>query len=131
MKLTLLTASRVVALPGLAFLPFAAMAQADDPALQAPPVNLAPGAEYSDSARMFQGIPALECAPNGRLWVAWYGGGAGEDRFNYDHDRLNEKQILMASFTESDVLAGKCVSSAARLQVPVNQATGIRPTKVK
>ncbi len=33
--------------------------------------------------RKFQGIPAIERAPNGRLWAAWYGGGVTEDRHNY------------------------------------------------
>ncbi len=32
---------------------------------------------------MFQGIPAIERAPNGRLWAAWYGGGVTEDKNNY------------------------------------------------
>lgn len=48
-----------------------------------PRLNLAPGPEYGDEARMFQGIPALERAPSGRLWAAWYGGGVTEDRHNY------------------------------------------------
>jgi predicted neuraminidase len=48
------------------------------------PIPLAsPGPEYADQDRMFQGIPAIERAPNGRLWVAWYGGGVTEDRHNY------------------------------------------------
>lgn len=50
----------------------------DDPSLQPPPINTAPGPEYSDSARIFQGIPALERAANGRLWAAWYAGGSNE-----------------------------------------------------
>jgi len=48
-----------------------------------PRLNLAPGCEYADEGRMFQGIPALERAPSGRLWAAWYGGGVTEDRYNY------------------------------------------------
>ena len=48
-----------------------------------PPLNAAPGPEYADSARMFQGIPTIERAPNGRLWAAWYGGGVTEDKNNY------------------------------------------------
>lgn len=49
-----------------------------------PPVpNFSPGPEYADSARMFQGIPGIERAANGRLWACWYGGGTGEDRYNY------------------------------------------------
>ena len=39
--------------------------------------------EYADEARMFQGIPAIERAPGGRLWAAWYGGGITENRDNY------------------------------------------------
>ena len=46
-------------------------------------VMLSPGPEYADNVRMFQGIPAIERAPNGRLWAAWYGGGVTEDKNNY------------------------------------------------
>ena len=46
--------------------------------LQAPVVNNSPGPEYADGVRMFQGIPSLERAKNGRLWALWYGGGRGE-----------------------------------------------------
>lgn len=46
-------------------------------------LNFDPGPEYADSVRMFQGIPGIERAVNGRLWVVWYGGGVTEDRHNY------------------------------------------------
>lgn len=45
--------------------------------------NLAPGPEYADSARLFQGVAGIERAADGRLWAAWYGGGITEDRQNY------------------------------------------------
>ena len=45
--------------------------------------NFSPGSEYADSARMFQGIPGIERAANGRLWATWYGGGVTEDDHNY------------------------------------------------
>jgi len=32
---------------------------------------------------MFQGIPGIERAANGRLWAVWYGGGTGEGDENY------------------------------------------------
>lgn len=66
---------------GMGWLPIqAAGAPADgtDPALQPPPINTAPGPEYADSTRIFQGIPGLERAANGRLWAIWYAGGADE-----------------------------------------------------
>ena len=50
----------------------------EDPALEAPTVNTAPGAEYADGTRIFQGIPGLERAANGRLWAVWYAGGPDE-----------------------------------------------------
>ena len=49
-----------------------------DPALLAPPINLAPGAAYADRTRRFQGIPGVERAANGRLWAVWYAGGPDE-----------------------------------------------------
>jgi len=58
-------------------------AEGADPATVAPPVNLAPGPEYSDHVRMFQGIPGIERSPGGRLWATWYGGGVTEDHHNY------------------------------------------------
>jgi len=42
----------------------------------------------------------------------------------YDFDRMGEKQILMATFTEADAAAGKEVTDEIRLRVLVNQATG-------
>jgi hypothetical protein len=55
----------------------------DTLAAVAPPIDCSPGTKYADSARMFQGIPAIERSANGRLWAAWYGGGVTEDRHNY------------------------------------------------
>lgn len=46
-------------------------------------INIAPGPEYADQTRCFQGIPGIERAENGRLWAAWYGGGVSEDQNNY------------------------------------------------
>ena len=40
----------------------------------------------------------------------------------YDYDRTGERKILMATFTEEDVLAGEIVSEEGRLRVLVNQA---------
>ncbi|QDU10925.1 sialidase family protein [Gimesia aquarii] len=55
----------------------------DDPALVAPPINTHPGKEYADRTRLFQGIPGIERAANGRLWALWYAGGTGEGELNY------------------------------------------------
>ena len=49
-----------------------------DPALVAPSLNAAPGEEYADHTRIFQGIPGIERAGNGRLWAVWYAGGPDE-----------------------------------------------------
>ncbi|HUW16324.1 MAG TPA: sialidase family protein, partial [Actinomycetes bacterium] len=55
-----------------------ALGDADDPVLRAPPVDTAPGPEYADDTRIFQGIPGIERAENGRLWALWYAGGPDE-----------------------------------------------------
>jgi predicted neuraminidase len=55
----------------------------DDLALQAPVINTAPGPEYGDDTRAFQGIPGMERMANGRLWATWYGGGTNEGPANY------------------------------------------------
>lgn len=53
-------------------------AMAKDQALLAPVVNTTPGPHYADDTRIFQGIPGLERAKNGRLWALWYAGGPDE-----------------------------------------------------
>ncbi|WP_417377777.1 sialidase family protein [Gimesia sp.] len=73
----------------LTFLIFTSYTQAEeksdqtDPALVPPPININPGKEYADNTRMFQGIPGLSRADNGRLWALWYAGGTGEGELNY------------------------------------------------
>jgi predicted neuraminidase len=54
-----------------------------DLALEPPPVILAPGCEYQSASRLWQGIPGIERAADGRLWATWYSGGEGEGPFNY------------------------------------------------
>lgn len=72
-----------VALIGLGFAGYgearADAASAMDPA----PVNAAPGAEYGDDQRPFQGIPGVAVTPGGRLWAVWYAGGDDEGPENY------------------------------------------------
>jgi hypothetical protein len=45
--------------------------------------NWNPGPEYADNVRMWQGIPSIARAPEGRLWATWYSGGLGEGAENY------------------------------------------------
>ncbi len=51
-------------------------------------------------------------APDGRIFIS------------YDRERAKEREILMAVFTEADVLAGKAVSPEARLKVLISKALG-------
>ncbi|MEZ5355985.1 MAG: sialidase family protein [Bryobacteraceae bacterium] len=54
--------------------------------LQPPRVIESPGAEYAESARGAQGVPAIERTAKGRLWAAWYTGPskrAVESPFSY------------------------------------------------
>ncbi len=44
----------------------------------------------------------------------------------YDYDRYGRKDILMSTFTEEDVLAGRPVSGRARFEVLINRATGAK-----
>jgi len=52
-------------------------------------------------------------APGGAIYVI------------YDLGRRKEKKIIMARFTEEDIMAGKLVSPRSRLRTIVNQATGV------
>ncbi|MDR1963608.1 MAG: glycoside hydrolase [Planctomycetaceae bacterium] len=45
----------------------------------------------------------------------------------YDFDRYGAKEILLARFTEEDVLAGKTVTQNAALRILVNKATAAPP----
>ena len=51
-------------------------------------------------------------AEDGRIYVA------------YDRERYGDREILMAVFTEEDVMAGKCVTEGSRLKVIITKATG-------
>jgi len=54
----------------------ASFAQA--PAFPQAEVLLKPGAAYDETVRVWQGIPGIERAKNGRLWATWYSGDEGE-----------------------------------------------------
>jgi len=53
-------------------------------------------------------------APDGTIYVI------------YDWNRADDKHILLAAFSEADVLAGR-PSAATRLRVLINHATGVNP----
>jgi len=44
--------------------------------------------------------------------------------YDYQRNGTGAKEILMAVFTENDIVKGKCVSANSRLRVLVNKATG-------
>lgn len=51
----------------------------------------------------------------------------GDDGFLYvvyDHERVTCREILMARFTEQDILAGSCQNPKSQLKILVNRATG-------
>jgi len=74
---------RALALAAALALVLNATPPASDPALEPPRINTAPGPEYDDAQRLFQGIPSVERASNGRLWVLWYSGDKREGPLNY------------------------------------------------
>jgi hypothetical protein len=49
----------------------------------APEIRQSPGAAFHAAARLWQGIPGIERADNGRLWATWYTGGEGEGPNNH------------------------------------------------
>lgn len=48
----------------------------------------------------------------------------------YDYNRYIDKEILVAKFTEADVLAGKLISEGSELRIPVCKALGINPREI-
>ena len=81
----MVTPSTLISIATTMILGGATIVSADltDAALQPPPVIHEPGPEYADKVRIFQGIPGLARAPEGRLWATWYGGGPTEGPWNY------------------------------------------------
>lgn len=54
-------------------------------AMTPPYLELNPGPTYWPRVRIWQGIPGITIAPNGRLWATWYTGLLGEGKpQNYD-----------------------------------------------
>lgn len=53
----------------------------NDPLLAVPVAG--PQAKHMTCRRQFQGIPAIEVTPKGRMWVAWYAGGVNEGPDNF------------------------------------------------
>jgi len=53
--------------------------------------------------------PDAACADNGFIYAI------------YDRERYNAREILMAKFTEEDVLAGKIVNKKSQLKVIVSK----------
>lgn len=54
-----------------------------DAAFEPVPINLTPGPQYQAKDRNWQGIPTIERAVDGRLWISWYTGGRQEDNDNH------------------------------------------------
>lgn len=54
-----------------------------DLALEPVALQTSPGEKYAPAIRQFQGIPTLERSKGGRLWAAYYSGGADEGPDNY------------------------------------------------
>lgn len=59
-------------------LPVLPVCRAQETPLVEANVIIKPGAGYDEVSRVWQGIPGVERAPNGRLWVTWYSGDEGE-----------------------------------------------------
>ena len=59
--------------------------------------------------------PDATQAPDGTIYVI------------YDHGRRKEKEILMATFTEEDLAAGRSISPQGREKVLINRAEGVVP----
>ncbi|OGV56567.1 MAG: hypothetical protein A2X49_06585 [Lentisphaerae bacterium GWF2_52_8] len=55
---------------------------------------------------------------DGRIWII------------YDHQRYKEGDILAATFTEEEILAGKLISVDSRLKILVNHSGGIQERKL-
>lgn len=62
--------------------------------------------------RLVVSYPDADEAPDGRIFLV------------YDYNRKTDKEVLMTTFTEEDVAAGKLIGPHSRLRQLVNKATG-------
>ena len=65
--------------------------------------------------RLVVSYPDAIQAPDGRIFLV------------YDHNRKTDKEILLAVFTEADVVAGRLLDGRSRLRQLVSRATGTAP----
>ena len=68
---------------------------------------------------------------DGRARVSYPDGAQAPDgtiHLVYDRDRTGAREILMARFTEDNVLRGTCGSQGSVLRMLINEATGDSPT---
>ncbi|MDO5553579.1 MAG: sialidase family protein [Planctomycetia bacterium] len=63
-------------------------------------------------SKPYASYPTGQQAQDGTIYVAW------------DRDRFVEKEIMMARFTEEDILAGKFVADGSRAGIVANKALG-------
>lgn len=82
----------------------------------------------TDDGKTWQGGLLLD-ERSGVSYPDGFQGDDGRIYIIYDFDRLGDKTILMAVFTEQDALQGKDVSGKVRQQILINQATGVNPKK--
>ena len=98
-----------------------------------------PGIEKDDSSKdVRNNLKAFVSNDDGETWhggllidhretVSYPDGVEGPDGsiyIIYDYQRTGAKEIIMAVFTEQDIMTGECVSPNSRLRALVNKATG-------
>ncbi len=79
-----------------------------------------------DDGKSWEGELLLD-ARTGVSYPDGFQGDDGRIYIIYDFHRKDDKTILMAVFTEDDILAGKDVSGKLRQRILINQATGVNP----
>ena len=78
-------------------------------------VSVPSSARHGTASRQFQGIPGIECAPNGRLWATWYSGGVTEGPDNF---------VLLVTSDDG----GKTWSEPVAVVVPPGNVRAYDPT---
>ena len=103
---------------------FSGLTEIDEQTMEPIP-KLATEWQVSDDGVTWHGHVLLDERPGVSYPDAVEGDG-GRIYVIYDHNRTTDREILMATFTESDVAAGRCTSPDARLRVVVSKGTGVR-----
>ncbi len=102
------------------------MRRVADLALIPPRLNTSPLPHY-DYDRLDYGMTiGIERTPKGRLWACWVAGGDSPKAFFVLATSDDDGEVLLARFTEKDILAKKLEGPKSKLKMLISRPLGIK-----